>query len=114
MNSLCVIAPYRLNGTWVFDDPAAGLSREPFVSGADAILDTLTKDLPGAESEFRLTFSRDNFPGATAHFKRERAEFGGHWYSWDGEPREGWLCPALFRYFESAPPELHAQVASLA
>jgi hypothetical protein len=23
--------------------------------------------------------------------------------------KEGWLCPALFKYFETAPPELYAK-----
>ena len=31
MNVLFVIAPYKYEGMWVFDDPAAGLSREPFI-----------------------------------------------------------------------------------
>lgn len=30
-NALMVIAPYRYAGTWVFDDSAVGLKREPFV-----------------------------------------------------------------------------------
>src|ERR1700680_940515 len=39
MNALSVIFPYRLEGVWVFDDTATGLVREPFISGADTILD---------------------------------------------------------------------------
>jgi hypothetical protein len=41
MNALSVIFPYRLEGVWVFDDAATGLVREPFISGADNILDLL-------------------------------------------------------------------------
>jgi hypothetical protein len=29
MNSLFVIAPYKYEGMWVFDDPEVGLSKEP-------------------------------------------------------------------------------------
>jgi hypothetical protein len=35
MNAINVIAPYKVHGQWVFDDPRAGLSQEPFVAGAD-------------------------------------------------------------------------------
>jgi hypothetical protein len=30
-------------------------------------------------------------------------------YRCDDPPMEGWLCPALFRYFEAAPPELYVK-----
>ena len=48
MNAVSVIFPYRLEGVWVFDDAAAGLVREPFISGADIILDVLTEHIPEA------------------------------------------------------------------
>ena len=32
-NAIMVIAPYRYEGTWVFDDNRFGLVREPFVAG---------------------------------------------------------------------------------
>ena len=47
MNSLFVIAPYKWEGMWVFDDPRVGLRREPFVSGADVMMDKLVANLPG-------------------------------------------------------------------
>ena len=58
-----VIAPYRWEGMWVFDDPRVGLQREPFVSGADVMMDRLVANLPGAEKGFRLLFSATPFPG---------------------------------------------------
>ena len=57
MNSLFVIAPYKYEGLWVFDDPQADLVREPFVSGIDVMLDRLTAPIPNAEKGFRLIFS---------------------------------------------------------
>ena len=42
MNSILVIHPYKYEGIWVFDDPAAGLVKEAFVAGADVILDKIT------------------------------------------------------------------------
>ncbi len=41
MNSITVIAPSRLHGMWVFDDPARGLVQEPFVGGADTMIDRI-------------------------------------------------------------------------
>ena len=56
-NAIMVIAPYRYNGTWVFDDTAAGLKREPFVAGVPEMLDVLVREVPstrtGSGSSFR-------------------------------------------------------------
>ena len=109
-NSLLVIAPYKKSGAWVFDDPRVGLRQEPFVAGADRIMDLLSAGLPQAEKGFTLIFSAQPFPGAEARFVRGRAERGGNWYSWPEKGVEGWLCPALFKYFPAAPPEIHVQV----
>ena len=40
-NSIFVIQPYWYADTWVFDDPAVGLSKEPFVSGIPQMIDAL-------------------------------------------------------------------------
>ena len=55
-NQIMVIAPYWLEdvGTWVFDDPAAELCREPFVSGVPEMIDVLVKNVPDARAGFRL------------------------------------------------------------
>lgn len=104
--------PYKYEGIWVFDDERVGLLQEPFVSGADSILDLLTADIPGAAEGFRLIFSPQPFPGYSARFTWDREEFGGNWYIWPERSVEGWLCPALFKYFETAPPELYAQASA--
>jgi hypothetical protein len=111
MNSLFAIAPYKFQGFWVFDDPAVGLCQEPFVSGADDIIDILTQDIPDAASGFKLVFSPQPFPGFTARFDWNRPELGGNWYVWTDRGIEGWLCPALFKYFETAPKALYVKVA---
>ena len=59
-NSLLLIAPYRYQGTWVFDDESVGLSREPFVSGMPEMIDVLVKDIPNADSG--CSFHRSRFP----------------------------------------------------
>lgn len=105
MNALTVIAPYKALGMWVFDDERAGLVQEPFVGGADTILDRLTAPIPNAESGFRLVFAPEPFPGAEHRFEWVRPELSGNVYrSESGE--EGWLCPALLRYFDAPPKEL--------
>jgi hypothetical protein len=113
-NSIRVIAPYWHSGTWVFDDPAVGLVREPFVSGAPEILSRLAEPIAGARSGFRLLFADSPFPGFQAEFELARAEYGGIWYREAREGAEGWLCPALFKYFEEAPRRLFVRAEALA
>jgi hypothetical protein len=113
MNSISAIAPYRHEGMWVFDDDRVGLSREPFVAGADDIIDLLVAHIPNADSGFRLTFSAQPFPGYQARLILDRPEFGGHWYRWPERAMEGWLCPALFHYFETAPDEIYVQASAI-
>lgn len=110
MNALMVICPYRCSGTWVFDDEAAGLQREPFVAGIDTMIDRLTADIPDAERGFRMVFSAAAFPGHTVRLEWRREESGGNWYQCPQLGIEGWLCPALFKYFETAPPEIYAKI----
>ena len=118
-NTILVISPYREHGTWVFDDPNTGLVREPFVSGVPEMLDRLVRDIPDAERGFRLLFSVGPFPGYQAKFTRTRAEHSGTWYRFidpndnDAPAMEGWLCPALFKYFEIAPETLYARAEPL-
>ncbi len=112
MNSLFAIAPYKFNGMWVFDDPAVGLRQEPFVSGADDVIDVLTADIPDAQTGFRLVFSAQPFPGYDARFEWDRPEHSGNWYRWPERQMEGWLCPALFKYFETAPEQLFVKASA--
>ena len=48
MNAINVIAPYKWMGMWVFDDPRAELDKEPFVAGADIMMECLVADIPDA------------------------------------------------------------------
>ena len=42
-NALMVIFPYQYEGTWVFDDSAVDLVKEPFVFGVPEMIDELVK-----------------------------------------------------------------------
>ncbi len=109
-NSLFVIAPYWFNGTWVFDDPAVGLEREPFVAGVPDMINGLVQDIPDAKNGFRLTFSAAPFPGSQQELIWVREEAGGNWYRTESPAQEGWLCPALFKYLPDAPQRIYARV----
>ncbi len=108
-NSLMVIAPYKYQGTWVFDDAAVGLKREPFVSGIPEMIDTMVKEIPDADKGFRLLFSTQPFPGHMVKLSWRRADSTGNWYYCEQYDAEGWLCPGLFKYYAEAPKDLYAK-----
>src|SRR3954465_8241847 len=78
MNSLMVIVPYKYEGLWVFDDPAVGLNKEPFIAGIDTLIDKATAQVPDPEHGFRAIFSARSFPGANFKLQWRRAESGGN------------------------------------
>jgi hypothetical protein len=108
-----VLEPYREDGTWLFDDPATGLRREPFVGEVNRMLDRLSAGIPDAPQGFRLLFSTQPFEGQQAAFSWVRADaVEGNWYRSDETGEEGWLCPALFCYFPAAPAKLFVRAES--
>ena len=108
-NALMVIAPYKYAGTWVIDDPAVGLNREPFVSGIPEMIDEMVKEIPDADKGFRLLFSLQPFPGYSHKLTWRRGDKSGNWYYCEQLKKEGWLCPGLFRYYREAPKEIYAK-----
>jgi hypothetical protein len=112
-NTIVVIYPYRYENTWVFDDDRVGLISEPFVCGVPEMIDSLVKDISKAEFGFKLIFSKAPFPGYQAELVWLKEEGGGHWYRWEEQNLEGWLCPALFHYFSEAPQKIYCQAFGL-
>jgi hypothetical protein len=112
-NQIILIKPYRWEGMWVFDDERVGLDKEPFVGGADTIIDIAIAQMgiKNAEKGFLLLFSQNPSPGADITLIWQREESGGNVYRW-GE-HEGWLCPALLRYFPEPPKEIFVQMREL-
>jgi hypothetical protein len=116
-NAINVIKPYKWNGMWVFDDERVDLDKEPFVAGADTMIDTAVamKGIQNADHGFVLVFSEYPFPDAEMEISWLREESAGNVYKWEfeknGEPRvmEGWLCPALNLYYPDAPKKLYLQ-----
>ena len=86
-----------------------GLVQEPFVSGADVIIDRMTSQIPNAEKGFRLLFSATPFPGFTAQLDWRRADLGGNWYYSRDLDSEVWVRPALFKYFDAPPKTIYAK-----
>jgi hypothetical protein len=82
MNAINIIAPYKVHGQWVFDDPRVGLSQEPFVAGADRSIQV--------------------------DWRREEGD--GNWYYSADLDMEGWLCAVLLKYFTHTPKTLYAQI----
>ncbi len=108
-NSILTLKPYWHDGTWVFDDPRVNLSREAFVAGIPDMINNMTKDIPNARNGFRLVFSAGEFPGYQLKLAWVRKGNGGNWYYSEKLDIEGWLCPALFKYFKEAPKEIYAK-----
>ena len=113
-NAIHAIRPYRHASTWVFDDPHVGLHQEPFVSGILAMIDRLVERVPDAATGFRLLFSSEPFPGYQVELVNLRPEYRGTWYRWEENNAEGWLCPALLKYFSTAPARLYPRAEPLA
>ncbi len=108
-----VIFPYRYHQTWVFDDEHVGLFQEPFVSGVPEMIDMLVKDIPNVDEGFKLLFSAEPFPGYQAELVWLQQEYGGNWYRWNETNMEGWLCPALFKYFSEPPEKIYCNAESI-
>lgn len=107
------IFPYRHDSAWVFDDDRVGLVKEPFVSGIDLMIDRMTVGIPNAAAGFRLDFSTQPFDGWQKSLTWRRADpVEGNWYRADDDGSEGWLCPALFWYFPSAPRKIYVAASA--
>ncbi|MFQ6313730.1 DUF6717 family protein [Lysobacter capsici] len=78
MNAIVAIHPYKAHGMWVFDDAAVGLSQEPFVSGADDIIERMAAAIDNAENGFTLLFSPRPFPGFQLELDWRRADLSGN------------------------------------
>jgi hypothetical protein len=117
-NSIVVISPYLWNGIWVFDDERTGLVKEALIAGVPEILQALHKEhkIVDPHKGFNLLFSPTPFPGYHAKGDWLKEGDGGNWYRAtlpDGSTQDGWLCPALFKYFAEAPKHLYIRVESI-
>jgi hypothetical protein len=107
-NSIFCIFPYKHKEQWVFDDITVGLVREPFVSGADLIIEKMVDSLEDPEKGFTLLFSSNAFPGYQLELEWVEKELGGNWYESKVLNMGGWLCPAMLKCFSDAPERIYA------
>jgi hypothetical protein len=107
MNNIFYIQIYKFGAAWVFDDKERGLVKEPFVSGIPEIINKIVGDA----TVFDCYFSNSQFPDYNFKLIWEKEEYGGNWYIFENNMR-GWLCPALFKFFECAPREIYLLIRS--
>jgi putative flippase GtrA len=107
MNAISVIHPYRWNNLWVFDDEDKDLDKEPLVAGADTLLSMLSNNA----EECSLMFSGNEFPEYDYVIEKLGPGVGGgtnYLYNVTEEIIHPlWLCPALFKYFDTAPDKIY-------
>lgn len=109
-NALLVIEPYRSGKTgWRFDEPRLHLKGEPFILGIPEMIDKMVEGIPGSDKSVRLIFSQREFPGWQFRLDHRRAQDAGNWYYNEKCQMEGWLCPALFKFFPRAPQHIYAK-----
>ena len=97
---------------WVFDDSGDGLSAEPFVGGADTMIDRVTRHIPDAERGFNVVFPGIHVPDHQHHLQWQKEEGTGDVYHVEELGAEGRLCPVLLRCFDERPSNVHVQVKS--
>ena len=100
------ISPTRFgNGMWAFTDTSRGLVNELLVDGIDTMLDVLSASYGNG---FNVFFSDKPFDGHehVLSLVHDNCEVGRH-YRWSYDNSVGWLCPALFKYFESPPESIY-------
>ena len=108
-----ILHPYKYKNMWVFDDEATGLVKEPFVAGADTMLDMVSEGY----NSCGLTFAATDFPDRQHVLHYVGPGVGnGSVYDFEGKingetvSQNMWLCPALFKYFETAPNKIYFKV----
>jgi hypothetical protein len=75
------------------------------------MIEHFVTDIPNAENGFALFFADQPFPRFQTELEWLREDCGGNWYQETTTRMEGWLCPALFKYFEVAPKRLYLAMA---
>lgn len=120
-NSIYTMQVYYDGGSWVFDNPAVGLIKEPFVAGADEIFDEIAhlRAVDPSKAVIDIVFSDVQFPGWELMAEHLGPSMGGDDYSVIAseyetlEDHDFWLCPALLKYFSDAPNRIFMRVTKV-
>ena len=108
-DSVLIIEPYKINDRWYFDDPKTKLYREPFAGNIGLMFEDVASGIPDATNGFRLYFSSKEFPDYTMKLKWTRSKNKGNFYYSKKLNIEGWLCPALLKYYKTPPAYLYGK-----
>lgn len=115
MNTIITLFPYKHCGTWMFDDHNAGLWQEAFIGGMPEIFEHVTNKagVENPEKGFTYMSSAEPFPGHqfVLTLADEPQNHSGHWYELEGTGMKGWLCSAMYKYFETAPDKIYCAVS---
>ncbi len=60
-----------------------------------------------------MVFSAGEFPGASLSLTWVKSGMRGNYYYCHELAADGWLCPALFKFFDDPPATLYVKVAPL-
>lgn len=88
------------------------MAQEPFVSGVPETIDDLARDIPDVGVEFSAVVVIPAISELSAYAAWVREEMGGNWCKANDPPTEGWVWPALFRYFARPPTEFFVMAES--
>jgi hypothetical protein len=110
VNTLFRILIRRQDELWVYDDASFGVREQPFVFGADLILDKMAAKFEGAGDGLNLVFSSIPFPGSEFCLEFVREETQGFVYRWVDHNLQGWMSPSLRNYFPDPPPKIYLQL----
>lgn len=99
---------YRHLGTWCYDDPRSNIVAEPFVQGAEKIIDfALAEDGFSPETDLVKLYWNTKGHWTIEKIATEMRD-GEQWnkYRLVNSTIEGWLCPQLLTFFHTAPEKL--------
>ncbi len=113
-NSIHRVLVRAVDGLWVYDDASFGVKEQPFVFGADLILEKMVAQVEGEGDQLNLVFSSVPFPGSEFCLGFVREETEGFVYRWEEKNLQSWLSPSLRNYFPEPAPKIYLQLLPIA
>lgn len=109
-NALMVVAPYWFQGSWVFDNPALDLDKEPLLLGDQKLIDELVSEIPDAKRGFRMIFSEKPFSCVEKGFLRIRQQKNPKWMRLGEFSFAEKFNPTFFKYFNNPPKRIFMRI----
>ncbi|MEN9259759.1 MAG: hypothetical protein Q6L60_02250, partial [Thermostichus sp. HHBFW_bins_43] len=96
------------NSNWMFNDTSKDLYAEPFVEGSSEIFDCIAEQC-NYKNNMCIEFG-DCLEQWDYKLELIKKENGGAWYYCEDLDMSGWLCPALYKYFDYTPDVIYIQI----